>query len=240
MDMRGGTIRQNLVYGIIVFVIMCLMLSFLAIKIFPVFVELYTTAGLAIPLGFRSLLVFVGFVYDNVAVLAIVVILLLAMVWSASFRQFFRRVIATRWSKNVAQTRTAELLRMLASASEAGRPIPAALSTLARYHFDSQVRSRLLFARNEVEQGADVWSSLAAANLLTQRESDGFGNLSSTESRTWAMRRLADHKQEQVALKNRRLVAFIEPALILAIAAVVLWVGVAMFGSLSNLIYSLS
>jgi len=232
--------RGEMVYPIVLLVLTCLMLSYLAIYIFPDLEELYDEAGLALPAGFHRLLMFVRTIGDHFAVLAVVVVLLLTIVGSAWFRKSCRRVLATRLSGNVAQVRTAELLRMLATATEAGRPMPAALSTLARYHFDSHVRGKLLFARNEVEQGTDVWSSLAAAKLLTQRESDAFGDLSTNESRTWAMRRLADQKQEQVALKSRRRVAAVEPALILTISAIVLWAAIAMFGSLSKLILSIS
>jgi type II secretory pathway component PulF len=237
---RHAALSQYLLYPAVVLVVSCLILSFLAIYILPVFERIYSDFGLATPRGFRSLCVFVRAVSDYAPLFAFGAILLLGMFFSTTCRRFLRRVVATRSSKNAAQARTGELLRMLAMASEAGRPIPASLSTLARYHSDPQVRNKLLFVRNEVEQGANIWSSLASANLLTQQESDAFANLSCNESRVWAMRRLADERAEQVALKYRRFAAVIEPALILVLASMVLWVGAAIFGSLSNLTYSLS
>jgi len=62
---------------------------------------------------------------------------------------------------------SADVLQKLGVAVTSGRPIPGALSTLARYHFDPTIRHKLLFVRNEVEQGADVWQTMTTAGLLT-------------------------------------------------------------------------
>ena len=66
--------------------------------------------------------------------------------------------------------RSAEVLQRLGAVTAGGRPLPSALSTLARYHFDPAIRHKLLFARNEVEQGADLWQSLATVRLVNPAE----------------------------------------------------------------------
>ena len=78
-----------------------------------------------------------------------------------------RRTILTRVIRPLRELHTADVLEKLGVAIEAGRPIAGALSTLARYHFDPTLRHQLLYIRNEVEQGADVWQSMAAIGLLS-------------------------------------------------------------------------
>ncbi len=130
----------------------------------------------------------------------------------------------------------AEILQLLSQAVEAGRPLPAAISTLARYHFDKSVREKLLFARNEIEQGADVWTSLTESRLLTPQEASALANSSSSRSRVRAMRRLADWKQNTVIRRNENVVALVQPIMTLFFAAIVLLIGTAIFGVLTQMI----
>ena len=67
-----------------------------------------------------------------------------------------------------------------------------ASSTLARYHFDPAIRNKLLFVRNEVEQGADTWQSMATVGLLSTSEvliaSDQLGNRPGSEKLAYGER----------------------------------------------------
>ena len=62
------------------------------------------------------------------------------------------------------------ILRILAVVVQAGRPMTGALSTMARHHDSASVRNRLLFVRNEVERGGDVWDEFAEVGLLKTSE----------------------------------------------------------------------
>ena len=89
----------------------------------------------------------------------------LAIGWclvSTKVGRFVRHSIFDRWLRSAREIYSADVLRKLEIASAAGRPIPGALSTLARYHFAPQIRHKLLFVRNEVEQGADRCEALRA------------------------------------------------------------------------------
>ena len=119
---------------------------------------------------------------------------------------------------------------------EAGRPLPAAISTLARYHFDKSVREKLLFARNEIEQGADDWTSLTESRLLTPQEASALANSSSSRSHISgdaATRRLETEHRHTAEQKRRRTRS---PIMTLFFAAIVLLIGTAIFGVLPQMI----
>ena len=188
------------------------------------------------PWAFRVLITACDILADYAPLWILAAVIVAWLVWSLPSRRFFRRFVATRWVRGIAQTRSAEILQLLSQAVEAGRPLPAAISTLARYHFDKSVREKLLFARNEIEQGADVWTSLTESRLLTPQEASALANSSSSRSRVWAMRRLADWKQNTVIRRNENVVALVQPIMTLFFAAIVLLIGTAIFGVLTQMI----
>jgi len=155
-------------------------------------------------------------------------------------QRFFRRRVLSRFLKPVAQLRSANLLNLLAIAQQAGRPLPGALSTLARYHYDSLIRHKLLFVRNEIEQGADLWSSLAKARLLSPAESRALESASTANSSVWTLQHLAAWKRHRVTQRFEIYVDFLLPLVILSMAAVVLLTALAALTPLFKLIHELS
>jgi type II secretory pathway component PulF len=154
--------------------------------------------------------------------------------WLRPFR-FFRRRLASRLFRSVSELRCAQLLRLLSITTDAGRPLAGSMSTLARYHFDRAIREKLLFARNEIELGAEPWSSLAAANLLSQGEAASLANSTSSQTRSWLMKQLARVKEDKVRHRIAILLSLIHPAIILLLGFLVLWIALACFGSLTQM-----
>jgi general secretion pathway protein F len=160
----------------------------------------------------------------------LVPLMLLPLVWFMFFgraRRYFRRNISSRLLRPIAQLRSANVLSLLAGNTRAGRPVAGALSTLARYHFDEKIRHKLLFVRNEVEQGTDVWQSMAAARLISPAEAHALEKASSADSRAWTIDRLAALKRGRVERRIDTYVSLLQPAVILLMAAAVLFIAVA-------------
>ena len=239
-----GSLRQTLYYMAVTMAILVLALSFLFVFIVPTLESMIEDFGLDYSSPeLWQLHTLVGWgkhLSNHWPAWLLGVCGIAFLVGSSWSRRIGRRSIATRWLKNVAQARSAELLRLLSFAVEAGRPLPASLSTLARYHFDKNTRQSLLVARNEVEQGADVWNSLAQARLLTASESHALANSSSNQSRAWAMRQLANWKRDQVSRRAESKIALVRPMMTLVFATIVLLAGSAIVGFLTNLIYLLA
>ena len=103
--------------------------------------------------------------------------------------------ISTRLVRTARSDSTADVLQLLGVAIQTGRPLAGTLSTLARYHFDPAMRQKLLLARNEVEQGADVWQSLIEAGLLTHPEAHLLNTGERLGNQTWTMTQLVSAKR---------------------------------------------
>lgn len=243
-DLPELTLQHTAIYTIVSLAVLGLVLSFLAIFIFPTLIEIENEFGLS-RMGtgapMFSLLVAICDHFVNAAPLYILVVLTLAcLIWLSPSRRLIRRILIPKWFDQLSQSHVAEVLRLLALAIDAGRPVPSAISTLAHYHFDSRVRHQLLHARNDVEQGADPWSSLAKVKLLTEAESTALSQSTSDTSRVWAMRRLAAWKRSGVLNQRDRTASLVQPAVTLVMAAIVLLISSAMIGFLAHMIWYLA
>ncbi len=150
------------------------------------------------------------------------------------------RAFASRFFRSIAQLRVVHLLRLLSIANDAGRPLAGSMSTLAKYHFDRNVRAKLLYARNEIELAAEPWSSLASAKLLNEKEAVALAGSHSTQTRSWLLQKLADTKEERVIQRLLLGSSLIHPVLVIVFGLLVLWFAWACFGTLCQLIQSLA
>ena len=172
--------------------------------------------------------------------IALVLLAVVWLLWSETSQRFFRRVLSSRMVRPIAALRSADLLDILSVTLRSGRPLSGSLSTLARHHFDSFMRHKLLFVRNEVEQGADVWQSMATARLITPAEAQALESSTSVESRAWTMMRLAGLKRSRIAGQIDVCVNLLQPLIILMLAGTVLFIALACLSPLVQLINGLA
>lgn len=219
---------------------MALILTFFMFFIFPTIKKMFDEFELKLPIAFQSLAMFVELVSSSLLLVVLAFFALGWLVWSYRSRRFFRRQVADRVLGRSSLLRSSQLLRMLSVAVEAGRPLAGSLSTLAKYHFDKNIRQRLLSARNEVEQGVPAWTSLVDAKIISPDEFQALSASSSSRDQSWTLRQLATVKQ---AISDQRVLvrtAFIQPIVILIFASVVLWICFSFLSVLANLITSLA
>jgi len=236
----GHRLRQIGVYATLISTVFLFLLSYIVIEVVPDFTMILEEFELDRP-GMLTLLIRISFTLANYW--PILVLTLLFCIWlvrSETSRKFFRRRISSRLLKPVAQLRSADLLSLLAVAQQSGRPLPGALSTLARYHYDSLIRQKLLFVRNEVEQGADLWNSMATARLLSLAEARALTSSASADSLIWTMRRLAQWKRNRVALRFDTYVELFLPVVTLLLAAIVLLTALATMTPLVKMLENLA
>jgi type II secretory pathway component PulF len=134
---------------------------------------------------------------------------------------------------------TADVLEKLSVAIHAGRPVAGAVSTLARYHFDPTLRHQLLYIRNEMEQGADVWQSMASIGFLSPPEAHALATADRVGNRPWVLKQLAMVKKRRTMRRLTRLSELALPVVVLVVGAFVLWHALAVFGPLLQIVYSL-
>ncbi len=131
---------------------------------------------------------------------------------------------------------TGQFLSLLAITVEGGRPLAGALSTLARYHFNRTFRQRLLFARNEVEQGKEVWLALSDAELIQPNEAQGLALLNDSTKVAWSLRQLSRIKLERSEGVKESLMILLQFVVVLLFAVVVLFIAQAAISLLAQLI----
>jgi MSHA biogenesis protein MshG len=238
VEKASGVRGMAALYALIA-VIMVLIIAFLQIKIFPVFQAIFDDFDLSppAPLGWATWLASRAVEFWWLAALAA-----LALAWSAfSLRpkRFVRNRLLGRRLRPLRELRSAEVLEKLGVAAAAGRPIPGALSTLARYHFDPVTRYKLLEVRNDVEQGADAWLSLSEAALITPADAAAIDAAGYAGNRAWTLRQLAEAKKRSAAKYVRRSRDLLLPVVVLSLGAVVLLQALAVFTPLVELIWGL-
>ncbi len=233
-------LRQISFYATITLSIFVLVLSFILIKIIPSYQAIHDDFDLQMP---EPLTLVIGASRFAEEYWFLIVLAIVAMIWlvrSERSRRFFRRKLGSRILPTVAQLRSADLLNLLSVSVHSGRPLAGALSTLARYHYDALVRHKLLFVRNEIEQGADIWESMAAARLLTPSESRALNDSTSSESRAWAMKQLAKLRRGRVGGRIEMVVMLLQAVVILLLAGAVLLVALACLVPLFDMVSGLA
>jgi type II secretory pathway component PulF len=227
-------------YFMIIVLIFTPIVAFIQIKIAPAIRSIIDDYGMqppAIARLFWSLLsVFVHYWY----VFLLVALALLWISFGPHPARILRRTFLGRLLFPLRELRTAHILQQLSTTTAAGRPIPGALSTLARYHFDPAVRNKLLFVRNEAEQGADVWQSMATAGLVTPAEVRVLQSADQIGNRRWALQQLATVKKRRTQRRLDRLAELALPVLVLTLGAFVLLQALTMFVPLIQFIYGLA
>ncbi len=132
------------------------------------------------------------------------------------------------------------ILRILAVVVGAGRPIAGALSTMARHHYSSSVRNRLLFVRNEVERGGEVWEEFAEVGLLKTSEARILEAAQRAGNLPWALDELATSIERDIDYRVMLVLEILRPVFLLVMAVVVGIFVIGMFLPLLKLINDLS
>lgn len=239
-DQRAARMRPKLsaAYWLVLLFVCYMLITLLMHVVAPTFIVLGREMNAEIPRAYLALILLVH--YNNLGWLMLIsVIMVIWFTWFRAPGRFFQRQVAPQILPPVAQQQIVELYRMLAVAVEAGRPITGALSTLARYHFNRRLRQRLLYARNEIEQGADVWQGLAQSRLINAGEAEALSKAPNNRVAAWTLRELAQKKFVVASRRTATLATLVEPMLTLLFGGLVLWVCIAFFQFLVAFIVSI-
>ncbi|MFN3194140.1 MAG: type II secretion system F family protein [Aureliella sp.] len=234
--------KQTFAYLFALSLATLLICAFLFIFIVPTLKVIYEEFALTLPASFLSLLrtgdVFVSVL--SLPVLATTLMLGVLFFWLFQPLQFLERLCGSALIPSLSRLRSSQLMNLLALAIERGRPVTGSVSTLARYHFDRVIRGKLLFARNEVEQGADIWNGLASAGLLKRNEADALQRAPSNQFRAWMLRTLAEQKRRDVRRRFLFVSQLLYPVIVVLFGCLVAWICIAFFGMLVQLVGQLA
>lgn len=161
-------------------------------------------------------------VANTLVIGGILLVLFLIWLFGTHAGRRTRWALAGRWLRSIHELYAADVLQKLRVAATAGRPLPGALSTLARYHFDPRVRHELLIVRNDLEQGTPVWQGMADVGLLSTAEANLLTVADGQGSPAWALEQLVDVKRQRVARRLQNAGQFLLPTLVAVIALLVI------------------
>jgi type II secretory pathway component PulF len=243
-DQSRKNLQHTFAYAVMTLLVLVLVSLFLAKFIFPTLMTISEELGpeqfTSGPLAFTLAISLMEHFANHALLYILLGVAVIFLCWLTPTRRLIKRHAVPKWIKNQAQIQVAEILRLLAISLEAGRPVPSALSTLAHYHYDSQVRYKLLSAKNQIEQGVDQWGSLTNVHLLTTAESHVLANSSSKLSTIWTLRQLSDWKRSNSLNQHEQTTSLALPAFTILTAAVVLLLCSAVFSFLTYLIWFLA
>jgi type II secretory pathway component PulF len=157
--------------------------------------------------------------------------------WSESFRLWLLSWL--RLPIDSMSRKKGSFLRILANAIEQGRPVSGTLSTLAKYHWDSDFRKKILIARNEIEQGGETWSCLCAVGLLSASEKEVLHG-ESNEDRAWVLRSLARSLSSHQRYRWGWLQSMVHPLVMVFFGLAVLGISSAVIDGLYSLVWQLA
>lgn len=139
-----------------------------------------------------------------------------------------------------ARGQTPGLLRILSVVIESGRPLAGASSTMARHHHSKTVRNHLLYIRNEVEQGSEVWELFVEMGYLNRSEGRILEAAQRAGNLPWALRSLAERIERDVDYRTALVMEIVRPVILIAISVAVGIFVIGLFLPLVKLINDLS
>lgn len=229
-------LRRAIGYFCTVVPISLLVIAFMQVKIMPV-LEFLTIQHGVTPSPYAAGPAYLLTPFTAASGFGFVVIFVLLLVLFATrWGRAMRRAIAGRVLRSVQELLAADVLQKVSLALATGRPLASALSTLARYHFDPAMRQKLLFVRNEMEQGAEVWHSLVAVKMVTPPEANLLRTSESTANRCWILDQLIHAKRRRTTWRLERSTMFALPAVVLFLAMIVFVQSLSLFDPLVRLI----
>jgi type IV pilus assembly protein PilC len=230
--------RQMMLYFATMLVIGSVVITFVQIRIVPEMAKIVEEFDIPMPLSLHWSAMLSIYVARYWYIFLLAILALYWLFFSSWPGRRLRRTILTRVIRPLRELHTADVLEKLGVTIGAGRPITGALSTLARYHFDPTLRRQLLYLRNEVEQGADVWDSMAAIGLLSGPEARVLETADRVGNRPWALKQIAEVKKRRTLRRLGQLSELALPAVILLFGSYVLFQALGVFEFLTDIVYA--
>ncbi len=213
-------------------------LIFMAIKIIPAFIKIFSDFDAELPSSTRLLIYacdwFVTYGWPPLA-LGVLGLAAFAFLWTVGVVSWLPPPLST-FSR---RRDTVMLLRAVALATEVNRPVDLALSALAEHHPAATMRNRLRAVLQRMAEGQPWADGLAEQGLLRPAELAVVASAERAGNLTWALRDVAETIERRFALRLQRWLEILVPMLVLAAGAIVMFIMVALFVPLVSLITKL-
>lgn len=241
LERTQGSVWEKLLYVGGLLLVMVLIMTFVMIKIVPVFAEMFADFGMELPAMTETLIdasrLFVGYWYlfaplaVIVAVIAVNSMLGYVGLSSRSVPLVHRLFTAID---------NAMALRMLALTVSKQRPVVDGLYMLAACFPLPAPRRRLERAAQRAQRGEPWYAAMQASQLIRAREAAVLKAAQGVDNLPWALEELARNKVRRWSEKIRFVTSLVFPLAILAVGLCVMFCAVALMMPLFALIQGLT
>ena len=132
------------------------------------------------------------------------------------------------------------ILRALALVVEAGKPIETGLSVLAAHYPTWWVRRKLIKVNASVRRGEPWIDALWRQGLIRATDAEVLGTSAEVGNLAWAMRELSETSERRLMFRFHAVLQTIFPLVVVSIGVGVLFLAVAFFAPLTELIRGLT
>jgi type II secretory pathway component PulF len=212
-------------------------LTFLLIKIIPMFRRILEEHDMELPAATETLIAASrGFGLEwfgyFLLLAALLIVLVVAVLYYVCLSPRDLPVVRGLW----ARADGALVLRWLAIAVRQKRPISEYIRLLSAYYPRATLRRRLERAAKRTDKGADWCESLLRVGVIRRPESLVFQAAERTGNLEWALDEMADSSLRRTAYRLQALHNILFPAAVIAIGSIVFFVALAILLPLFSLI----
>lgn len=225
-EIRHRLITASVYPAIILFISIIAVVLILKL-ILPSFVDLFTSSGIELPLATRILLLTGAFLEKNILYIIIGLSALSLLVKRLAKSQFFRYYLDLLAIRNPVTGKIKSLIvgvhftHTIGTLLKAGIPILKALE-IAESVIDNQYMARALSqARKNISEGQSITSPLQATGVFEPLVTQMIGVGEETGNLDYMLINIADFFNQEIMYKLERVMASLEPALILLAALIV-------------------
>ncbi len=225
----------TLIYPTLLVSFASVIVSYLVTAVVPKFAELYTELNVPLPTATRLLVsITVGYrlyLLAGIALLAAAVVGV--FLWSRSEEggealdrlKLKLPIVGDTWIK----FQMAQFSRTLSTLLAGGTPLVAALQTSSDALTSRLIRATVTQAAQEVREGQSLHSGLASNSIIPELALDMIEVGESSGALAPMLNSVAEFYEEEVALRLQALVAVIEPAILIFMAGIVLFILIALY-----------
>lgn len=231
-----------LLYLVAIPLVIPTILTGLMIFIIPKYKKIFSDFGVQLPWVTRELVAssdfvakfwYLAFASVILAVTIAGILLVLSRVYAWDVR------LPRRMSPGAQSRRTSLTLRAIAIAAAGDRPMSDALDPLANASRSGLDRWKFDRLRTRYREGGDLWSALAAERFVSSRDAALLAAAQRAGNLPWALEMLADRFDDARRRRLATILEIVQPAVVLALGALVLFICLGMFLPLINLLSAL-
>ena len=233
---------DRILYLASILLFMAVVLTFVMIRIVPEYAKIFDEFELDLPAMTYLLVSLSDFVVNYLAAPLILVVLATACAATVISICYLCDVpILTSFSDRLFRgRRTADVLRIVALATEHHEPLDGVLNRLALVFPSPLIRRWLLHAAAAVEAGADWRDALLDAGIISRVEQSLLKTAEQVGNLPWALREIANRREKRAAYRIMAALQIVYPIAILVIGAFVAFYAVSLLIPIVRLIQGLS